>query len=111
MFDFLKAANSVCALHTPFYVGGSFVSDKDLPGDIDLCVNLDELDSACATFWKKFIIRNFARLSSEYRAEIKLDSASVSERTASLFQMVKVEDAFSKGIDTTYRRGILRVSL
>ena len=111
MFDFLKAANSVCAQHTPFYVGGSFVSNKDAPGDIDLCVNLDELDPACATFWKRFVLRNFARLDTEYGAEIVLDSASVSERTVSLFQMVKVEDAFSKGIDTTYQRGILRVSL
>lgn len=92
----------------PWYCDGSFVTDKDMPADTD--VVLDLRGAADDRKWKglSFMSGERPRLLSQYRVDFWVNLPGGNDFPL-FFQYVGIKTAKFKGLDPHHHKGILRV--
>jgi hypothetical protein len=93
-----------------FLLDGSFVTDKPLPGDIDVVVDvtLCSEDDQQAWFRAFFAGHQFAK--DNFGVDFYPFIIGVGKDFSAFFQYVRVEDALLRGLGPDTRKGILRVA-
>lgn len=94
----------------PIYFDGSFVTDKELPDDTD--VVLDLLLASDEHKWRAltFMHSHQQRIMDEYRVHFWINLPSPSNDFAAFFQYVGVKTASAKGLNPHHLKGILKVA-
>jgi hypothetical protein len=93
----------------PIYFDGSFVTDKELPEDTD--VVLDLALATDAQRWKAlvFMQQHQQRIMAAYRVHFWVNLPGSNDFSA-FFQYVGVKTASAKGLDPLHSKGILKVT-
>lgn len=114
--DFVRFMNiEVESLDAPIFMAGSYLSDKPLPNDIEITIEVN-LELFCSQAGQKIIQLgsgdNHNRLKMQYRVDYypSLKMPGMNDFTL-FFQYVGEKTAHAKGIDTNDKRGIIRVIL
>lgn len=118
LFDKLQRFVSLAQsfeLFTAIYVGGSFVTDKPHPGDIDAVLELPKRQDL-RTLTKHPNSRAMAPALVEETYEVHLffqapPPPPESAGMVRLLQRIRVEDALVRGLDSDAMHGIVRVGL
>lgn len=93
------------------YVDGSFTTDKPLPGDIDVIVDLSGAAQNDIITWAQIWAREHDLIKQLHRADFHLSRAGQKEGMVEFFQRVGIKDGMSRGIAPATRKGILRVAI
>ena len=92
----------------PVYADGSFVTDKDRPGDIDVVLELHNASDAENWRGLMFMQEHQARIRSQYSVDFWINFPHKNDFVA-FFQYVGHKTAKFKGLDHKHRKGILRI--
>lgn len=94
----------------PLIFDGSYVTDKDLPDDIDLVLDLSAADSAHAYDGVTFMVSEQPRLMSDYRVHFWVNLPGIGHNDfCAFFQYVGVKTAKFKSLDPKDLKGVLRL--
>lgn len=93
----------------PIYFDGSFVTDKELPDDTDVVLDLSNATDEHK--WKAlmFMKTNQQRIMEAYRVHFWINFPGNNDFSA-FFQYVGVKTASAKGLDPLHLKGILKVA-
>lgn len=93
----------------PIYFDGSFVTDKEIPDDIDMVLELN--NSPDATKWQGlvFLRDQQSRLMKDYRVHFWINLPGNSD-FCHFFQYIGIKTANFKGLNPKHLKGILRLS-
>ncbi|QFY42962.1 hypothetical protein F6R98_10340 [Candidatus Methylospira mobilis] len=92
----------------PLFVDGSYVTDKPIPSDVELLIDLRSADDLIAGKVVLYCQRNHLRL----RTDMLVDFYPVLQGGndfASFFQYVGEKTACTKGLEAKDKKGILRI--
>jgi Family of unknown function (DUF6932) len=92
----------------PWYCDGSFVTDKDMPGDTDVVLDLRGAPDDRKWRGLDFMTREQPRIFSQYRVDFWIDLPGGNEFSV-FFQYIGIKTAKFKGLDPRHHKGILRV--
>ncbi len=92
----------------PWYCDGSFVTDKDMPEDTDVVLDLSAAPNDRKWRGLDFMNREQPRLFSQYRVDFWVNLPGGND-FSSFFQYVGIKTARFKGLDPHHHKGILRV--
>ena len=111
--DFVSRELALCAHGLELCVDGSFVTNKPVPGDIDICicVSSEDFDSrgALVDLIKRDGGKN-GRVRATYGVEPVIGLSWLASRDhLSYFQRLSVREAFARRIEPTTRKGIVKV--
>lgn len=114
--DFLRfISNEIGISHAPIYIAGSYLSDKELPNDIEITISVTlEFVQTYPIEGQKLLKlqMDHDRLKSEYRMDFYISFDLPGHNDFRLFfQYVGDKTANAKGIDAKDKRGIIRVIL
>jgi hypothetical protein len=108
--QFLNVARSF-GLFQAVIADGSFVTDKDVPGDIDAVLLLPRADLPKLTGHpNRLQILDQHAVKAQYEIHLFLDPLPAGPWT-SFFQHLKPADALARKLPPTTRRGVLKVTL
>jgi hypothetical protein len=94
------------------YVDGSFVTTKEIPGDIDLVLELPPPDPALATRLQKMKLFDQAYVHKTFELHVFLYVAGFpGNDLRAFFQYLRPEEARMRGLQAGETKGILRVAL
>jgi hypothetical protein len=104
---------AIAHLPTPsaILVDGSFVTDKPLPGDADVIIDISNCNEGEYRLWADFWSENFERTKEEFRVDFYPVVAGLGHDFSTFFQYVRIDDALQRGVPPTTRKGILKVQL
>ena len=91
------------------FVDGSFVTDKPVPGDVDVAIDITGCSKADQDVWLIAYHREHARLKREFRTDFYPVIVGAGHDFTAFFQYVRVDDALSRGAPDGTRKGILRL--
>jgi hypothetical protein len=91
-------------------VDGSFTTDKAIPSDVDVVIEVSTLNLADQNTWIKFWSVSHKWAKNQFSTDFYPVVTNGSDFSA-YFQYVKIEDALDKGLPLGGRKGILRVTL
>jgi hypothetical protein len=95
----------------PLLFDGSFVTDKELPEDIDVVLDLSNADVETQGNGLKFFLRNKDRLKAQYRVHFLINLPGITGWDMSaFFQYIGVKTAKFKGLMPRHNKGILRLT-
>lgn len=95
----------------PLVFDGSYVTDKDLPDDIDAVLDLSAADVGHAYQGLAFMVQNQARLKSSYSVDFWVNLPGIGRNDfCAFFQYVGVKTAKFKGMDPKDPKGVLRLT-
>ena len=93
------------------YIAGSFVSDKELPGDLDVTFDMSNESKRQRLLAMDFLEENHRRIMNEYRIQWYVNNpARIGASFIDYFQYAGEDVAVAKRIDIKHKRGILRIS-
>ncbi len=93
----------------PIFFDGSFVTDKELPDDTDVVLDLSNAPDDRKWGALVFMQQHQQRLMSQYRVHFWINLPGNSDFSA-FFQYVGIKTARSKGLNPKHLKGILKVS-
>jgi hypothetical protein len=93
----------------PIYFDGSFVTDKEIPDDTDVVLDLSPATDAQR--WQAFLFmqKHQKRIMDDYRVHFWINLPG-SNDFASFFQYVGLKTASAKGLNPLHLKGILRIA-
>jgi hypothetical protein len=91
------------------YVDGSFVTDKPLPGDIDIALDITDLPPEQQNEWIVAFHREHARVKREFRTDFYPFIRGQEHDFTAFFQYLRVDEAITRGVPDGTRKGILRL--
>lgn len=89
-------------------VDGSFVTDKDMPGDVEVLIDLQNADAAEQDRITVYFFRNHTRLHTECAVDF-YPNLPGGNNFALFFQYVGEKTAAMKALDAKEKKGILRI--
>ena len=92
----------------PIYVDGSFITDKKLPGDVDIVLDLTQADDFKQFLGVKMFQSEREIIKMEYCVDFCPNLPGNNDFSA-FFQYIGPKMATIKGLNDKYRKGILRV--
>lgn len=109
--DFKQAIELIKAAGFDFdlYIDGSFVTDKQLPNDIELILDVRNKSSQDQLAAIMFHMRNHNTLKQSYRVDCYPNLGVGSNDFCSFFQYVGEKTAIVKGLSSKDLKGIIRV--
>lgn len=93
----------------PIYFDGSFVTDKDVPDDIDMFLDLNNSSDAIKWMGLIFQRNHQSRLLRDYRVHFWVNLPGFSDFSM-FFQYIGTKTASTKGLNPKHRKGILRIN-
>jgi len=90
-------------------VDGSFVTDKELPNDVDVVVDVSGCDDAGKSSWFDMFRANHQQIHSDHHVDFYPVVVGQGNDFSAFFQYVRAKDALDRGIDPSVRKGILRM--
>lgn len=90
-------------------VDGSFVTDKPVPGDVDVAIDISACAAADQDAWLIAYHREHERLKRDFRTDFYPVLDGVGHDFTAFFQYVRVDDALARGAPNGVRKGILRL--
>ena len=93
----------------PIFFDGSFVTDKELPDDTDVVLDLSTASDDRKWQALVFMQQHQDRIMTDYRVHFWINLPGDSD-LASFFQYVGVKTARAKGLNPKHLKGILRVA-
>lgn len=94
--------------HHPLFLDGSFVTDKEIPGDVEVIMDVAHVDDYAAGLVVLFCFRHHDRLHAEWAVDLYPNIKG--ENDFSLyFQYVGEKTAAMKAINPKDKKGILRI--
>ena len=91
-------------------IDGSFVTDKAMPSDVDVVVDITSCSRDDQDVWIVAFHREHAQIKMEYRTDFyPLIVGQGSDFTA-FFQYIRIEEALTRGAPDDTRKGILRLA-
>lgn len=91
------------------FVDGSFVTDKPVPGDVDVIIDITACVPADQDVWIVAYHREHARLKQEFGTDFYPVITGVGYDFTAFFQYVRVDEALARGAPDGTRKGILRL--
>lgn len=92
------------------YVDGSFVTNKTLPGDIDVVIDITNCDEAGQGWWLRQFHLNHDAIKAQFSVDFYPQILNQGHQLTGFFQYVRVEEALSRGASPDTRKGILRLA-
>jgi hypothetical protein len=92
-----------------FLLDGSFVTDKPLPGDIDVVVDVTGCSESDREAWYRAFFAGHQFTKDNFRVDFYPFVIGLGKDFSAFFQYVRVEDALLRGLGPNTRKGILRV--
>jgi hypothetical protein len=96
-------------LPTALFVDGSFVTDKALPADVDVIVDITDCAEPDYHLWADRWSEGLLYAKENFGVDFYPFAAGHGNDFVALFQYVRVDDALKRGVPVTTRKGILRV--
>lgn len=93
----------------PIFFDGSFVTDKELPDDTDVVLDLSGAPDDRKWHALIFMQQNQARIMEAYRVHFWINLPGAND-LAAFFQYVGVKTASAKGLNPLHLKGILKVA-
>jgi hypothetical protein len=93
----------------PIYFDGSFVTDKELPDDTDVVLDLLQATDEHKWLALMFMQTNQPRIMEVYRVHFWINFPCAND-FAAYFQYVGVKTASAKGLNPLHLKGILKVA-
>jgi len=93
----------------PVFFDGSFVTDKELPDDTDVVLDLSSAPDDRKWRALLFMMQHQDRIKQDYRVHFWINLPGDSD-FAAFFQYVGVKTARTKGLDPRHLKGILKVA-
>lgn len=94
----------------PLLFDGSFVTDKDLPDDIDVVLDLSTASPQTQVSGLKFMMQNQARLKAQYRVHFWINLPGLTGDFTQFFQYLGGKTARVKGLQPKHHKGILKLT-
>jgi hypothetical protein len=92
-------------------IDGSFVTDKPLPSDVDIVIDVTTCDAAGQQTWMDAWAANADNIKAQHGVDFYPFVIGNGNDFSAFFQYVRVDEALRRGIPPTVRKGILRVQL
>ena len=92
----------------PVYVDGSFVTDKEVPEDVDVVLDMTRATDEGRLSALNFMVAEQDRLQQDYSVHFWINLPGQNDFSA-FFQYLRVKTARHKGLDPSHRKGILRL--
>jgi hypothetical protein len=105
--DFFRAELRPAFLD-PVFLDGSFVTDKELPDDTDVVLDLTAATDARKLQGLRFLQHHQIRVKAQYAVHFWINLPGMND-FSEFFQYVGVKTARMKGIDPRHLKGILRI--
>lgn len=96
---------------TAVLIDGSYVTDKPVPGDVDVVVDISSCIQADQLLWFEAWNDHHVHVKDTYLVDFYPFVIGQGNDFSAFFQYVRVEEALQRGIAPTVRKGILRVSI
>lgn len=96
---------------TALLIDGSYVTDKALPGDVDLVVDITACLEPDQAMWFEAWEAHHEHVKQNYLVDFYPVVVGDGNDFSAFFQYVRVEEALRRGIAPNIRKGILRVEL
>lgn len=93
----------------PIYFDGSFVTDKELPDDTDVVLDLSNASDEHKWNALMFMQTHQKRIMEDYRVHFWINLPGAND-FAAFFQYVGVKTASAKGLNPLHLKGILKVA-
>lgn len=92
-------------------IDGSFVTDKALPSDVDVVVDISTCDTRDQNTWFGAHAREHGAHKANHKTDFYPYVKGVSNEFGLFFQYVRVSEALERGVSAEQRKGILRMQL
>ena len=93
----------------PIYFDGSFVTDKEIPDDTDVVLDLSPATDERKWLALMFMQTHQKRIMDDYRVHFWINLPGGND-FASFFQYVGLKTASAKGLNPLHLKGILRIA-
>lgn len=98
-------------LPTAYLIDGSYVTDKPVPGDVDVVVDITGCEEPEHQQWFDAWSQNHDYVKQAFEVDFYPFVVGVTNDFSAFFQYIRVEEALRRGIPPYVRKGILRVEL
>ena len=92
------------------YVDGSYVTDKPVPGDVDVVVDVSGCDTEGQQHWLQEWAANHDQVKAVHHVDFYPVVCGPGHDFVAFFQYVRAEEALRRGIGLDVRKGILQVT-
>jgi hypothetical protein len=96
---------------TAYLIDGSYVTDKAIPADVDLVVDITGCVEPSHQQWFEAWEQNHDYVKQTFEVDFYPFVVGVTNDFSAFFQYIRVEEALRRGIPSYVRKGILRVEL
>lgn len=96
---------------TAILIDGSYVTDKALPGDVDVVVDVTTCEGPHQKAWFDAWTEHHMHVKQSYMVDFYPFAVGVGSDFSAFFQYVRIDEALKRGIAPHVRKGILRVEL
>jgi hypothetical protein len=110
LLGFLEWAGHLPA-PSAYLIDGSYVTDKPVPGDVDLVVDITGCDDLQHQQWFDAWKQNYEYVKQTFEVDFYPFVVGITNDFSAFFQYIRVEEALRRGIPPYVRKGILRVEL
>jgi hypothetical protein len=93
------------------YIDGSYVTDKPLPNDVDVVLDITTCVDAEQALWVQAWSDHHVYVKQQFMVDFYTFVVGEGNDFSAFFQYVRVEEALQRGISPATRKGILRVGL
>jgi hypothetical protein len=90
-------------------VDGSFVTDKPLPSDVDVIIDISNCTEDDYHLWADHWSQSRIQAKVDFGVDFYPVVAGHGHDFSAFFQYVRIDDALQRGVPATTRKGILRV--
>lgn len=99
------------ALPSPkaFLIDGSYVTDKPIPGDVDLVVDVTDCNDADREQWFNAWEAHHEYVKNTFHVDFYPFVVGLGNDFSAFFQYIRIDEALRRGISPALRKGILRV--
>jgi hypothetical protein len=96
---------------TAYLIDGSYVTDKPLPSDVDVVVDITHCSENEHQQWFSAWEQSHGHVKQTYDVDFYPFVVGVTNDFSAFFQYIRVEEALRRGIPPYVRKGILKVDL
>lgn len=90
-------------------VDGSFVTDKPLPNDVDVIIDISNCVQDGYHSWTDFWTQGRVHAKENFRVDFYPVVAGQGHDFSTFFQYVRIDEALQRGVPPETRKGILRI--
>ena len=94
---------------TSLLIDGSYVTDKPVPSDVDVVVDVTDCSEAEQTVWFQSWNDHHRFVKQVFRVDFYPFVVGSGNDFSTYFQYIRVDEALRRGISPNVRKGILRV--